>query len=80
MFERQHFNPGDRVIIYERGPDYGKMCTVVEASDTNYKLPIRIRLVNPYDYFKVGTGAFDKPVEKWISRERVGLYKEGDGT
>ena len=45
---------GDRVIIIERGPDFGKMCDVIEAPQTNELLAVRIELVNPHDHFRSG--------------------------
>lgn len=74
MFNYPVLKVGDKIIINEKNPDYGKMCIVVEVSTTNYQLPLRVSLVNPHDYFKTGEAILDKAYEKWISRENVELW------
>lgn len=64
---------GDRVIIIERGPDFGKMCNVIEAPQTNELLAVRIELVNPHDHFRSGD-IFSISTEKWINPRKVKLY------
>lgn len=64
---------GDRVIIKEYGADYGKMCTIIEASDTNEELPVRVQLVNPHDHFKLGDTINAGLTEKWTARTNVRL-------
>ena len=59
---------GDTVIVKAFGNDYGKMCTIIEASETNRKLPVRIRLINPHDQFDFGEFGYGV-VEKWIPRD-----------
>lgn len=56
---------GDTVIVTTHGSDYGKMCTIIEMSETNRSLPVRIRLINQHDCFDFG--AFGHGVtERWI--------------
>lgn len=67
---------GDTVIVKERGPDYGKMCKIIEASDTNEELPVRIQLINQHDSFRIKDTHFCCGTEKWIERENLKLYVE----
>jgi len=69
------FKVGDRVILVEKGSDYGKMCTVIESSETNAYLPVRVQLINYRDYFdsrKYGPGV----TERWIPIDDLRLAKE----
>lgn len=66
-FDQRNINLGDLVTIATRNSDYGKMCEVIEASETNALLPVKVRLINPHDYFKndvLNAGV----IEKWIPR------------
>jgi len=74
------FKVGDRVIVKEHGSDYGKMCTIIEASETNDELLVRIRLVNTHDYFKVDDILCSDRTEKWISRANIQLYIEKESS
>lgn len=63
----EHIELGDRVIVLEHGRDFGKMCTVIEASDTNDQLPVRVRVCNSHDPFDFGKYGPDV-TERWIPR------------
>jgi len=61
-FEFRNLNLGDTVIVMTKDRHYGKMCTIIETSETNGLLPVKVKVVNPHDDFGYGV------VEKWIPR------------
>lgn len=70
---------GDKVVLIEPGPDFGKMCTIIEMELTTLPrglIPkVKIKTINPYDPF---IHIYDPTnrVEKWVDFRDLKLVEE----
>jgi len=65
-FDMRNLKVGDTVLLAEPGLHHKKRCIIIEASETNGLLPVKVRLANPHADFGYGV------TEKWVPR--IDLY------